>query len=303
MLGQVNVPVLACLGLLVLLVAVSLFQIARPKKPGTTNWETPAKQSGTDAKWKWLALGLAGWALFSGGRFFSFTNDVEFTSTSADGSVRTHEVQLPHNGAAVKARFLLPDGSPAQGGLAHVERNTPKLGGSYEFSRFSAADESGTVLVSHYEEWLSTFKVAEPTPYTVRFMYRDDLSNTVYLYENQLPADGERLRDIGDIKLGETGHDLTFKLYLNGEPYTGRATIRGWDSESPFAPRLTGTGDTYRIVGIPTVEEGGKHQLSFNIQLLDARYPNGANVSRLILLEAGKKLERVAVITENFRID
>lgn len=303
MLGEVNVPVIAYVGVLVLLVALTVFQVVRHKKRGTSIWETPAKQAGVDAKWKWLALGLAAWALFSGGRFFTVTRDVQFTTTAADGSVSNHEVQLPYNGAAVKARFVLPDGSPARGGLAHVEHNTPKPGGSYEFSRFSATDEDGNVLVSYYEEWISTFKVSEPTPYTLRFMYKDDLSNTVYLYETQIPAEGERLRDVGDIKLGEKGHDLTFKLYLNGEPYTGRAIIRGWDALSPFAPRLTGAGHTYRIVGIPTVEEGGPSQLPFNIELLDAQYPNGGNVKGLVLLEAGKKLERVAVITENFRVD
>lgn len=285
-----------------ILFALTLVSAKRHKQRGTSIWDPPPKQPGVSANWKWLAIGLAGWALFSGGRFYTFTDEVRFETVNVDGDSVTHVVNLPNNGAIVKARFVLPDGRPAAGGLAHVHYLTPTHRVNL-YQQLAASDDNGNLAITHFEEWYTTPGVDSATAYRLEFIYKDPVSNALYVHKQRFDPEGQRLFDLGEIKLGDTGHDLTFHFYLNGEPYMGRAIIRNWDSYSEFAPRLTGTGSTYRILGIPTVEEGGRTQLSFEVELLDAHYKDGRNLKRTMLVEAGTKLERTAVVVEHFRED
>lgn len=296
--GLVVAGYLTMLGVLIVATVVSA---KRRKQRGTSIWDSPAKQPGVSANWKWLAIALAAWALFSGGRFYTFTDEIRFTTVNSEGDEVAHVVELPSNGAMVKARFVLPDGSPAAGGLAHVHYQTPTHGVNL-YQQLAASDDNGNLITTHFEEWHSSSRVLGETAYELEFIYKDADSNALYVHKQRFEPEGQRLFDLGEIKLGDHGFDLTINLFVNGEPYDGRTRVKLNRHLPNLWGSLTGKGGTLRIVGLPTPEEGGDSQLRLHVELLDVTYAGGRHATTDIMLDADQT-ERKAVINENIRKD
>ena len=87
-----------------ILFALTLVSAKRQKQRGTSIWDPPPKQSGVSANWKWLAIGLAAWALFSGGRFFTFSDQVAVQTIDANGDKKLSKEELAEAFRAMQGR-------------------------------------------------------------------------------------------------------------------------------------------------------------------------------------------------------
>ena len=275
-----------------ILFALTLVSAKRQKQRGTSIWDPPPKQSGVSANWKWLAIGLAAWALFSGGRFFTFSDQVAVQTIDANGDKIHYEISVPHSHRVLKARFVLPNGQPAESAVVELDRHSNQAGMRRSYDTLASTDSGGNLIVRSFDD-----EGAKST-FDLYVAYRDATDNTLYQHHARLDFADHKLLDLGQITLGSEGHELRLRLFFHGEPYHGRAVISSWENRSSFGLRLTGTGPDYRIVGLRPVVSDNR---TLQVELLDAQYEHGRSVSQIVVLSADDFVDGKADITVNLR--